>query len=148
MAEQCELAVARMSCASCAGERRPGRDGRRGTSEMLAALYADHGSDLRRFAAGLTGDHGRAEDIVHHIDAAITQWDFAAALHGLHPRHRDLLAARYLRGHSIAEIAAALHLPAGTVKSRLAAARDVLRQRLQAGTGFRAWQETITGGRA
>ena len=207
MAEQCELAAARMSCASSAGERRPGRHGRRGTSEMLAALYADYAGDLRRFAAGLTGDDGRAEAIVQEtllrawrhpgtagghrgdprawlytaarrvaidqhrarqarpaevagvaalagtaapdrIDAAISRWDLAAALDGQHPRHRDLLAARYLRGRSIGEIAAALHLPAGTVKSRLAAARHVLRRRLQTGNGFRARQETITGSRA
>jgi RNA polymerase sigma-70 factor (ECF subfamily) len=32
--------------------------------ELLATLYADHGSALRRFAARLTGDHSRAEDIV------------------------------------------------------------------------------------
>jgi RNA polymerase sigma-70 factor (ECF subfamily) len=31
---------------------------------MLTALYADHGSALRRFAARLSGDHSRAEDIV------------------------------------------------------------------------------------
>jgi RNA polymerase sigma-70 factor, ECF subfamily len=207
MAEHGDLAVAGTSRASRAGERRPGRDARRGSNEMVVALYTDHGSGLRRFAAGLTGDRGRAEDIVQEtmlrawrhpeavdgqrgdpqarlytvtrrvaidqhrarqarpaevaspatlaartapdqIDAAITQWDLAASLDGLPARHRDLLAARYLRGHSIAEIAAALHIPAGTVKSRLAAARGVLRRRLQTGNGFRARQEPVTGGRA
>lgn len=207
MAKQGELAVAGMSGAWRAGERRPGRDARRGNNEMVAALYAEHGSGLRRFAAGLTGDRGRAEDIVQetmlrawrhpetvdgrrgdprawlytvarrvaidqhrarparpaevtglatlaartapdHLNAAITQWDLGAALDSLPARHRDLLAARYLRGHSIAEIAAALHIPAGTVKSRLAAARGVLRRRLQTGNGFRARQEPVTGGRA
>lgn len=32
--------------------------------EMLAALYADHGSALRRFTKRLTGDPGSADDIV------------------------------------------------------------------------------------
>ena len=36
----------------------------RDPGELLATLYADHGSALRRFAARLTGDHSRAEDIV------------------------------------------------------------------------------------
>jgi RNA polymerase sigma-70 factor (ECF subfamily) len=36
----------------------------RDPDEMLTALYADHGSALRRFAVRLSGDHGRAEDIV------------------------------------------------------------------------------------
>ncbi|MBV9094045.1 MAG: sigma-70 family RNA polymerase sigma factor [Streptosporangiaceae bacterium] len=166
-------------------------DGARpGTGEMLATLYADYGSDLRRFAARLTGDHGCAEDIVQEtmlrawrypdkvggrtgaprawlyavahnlaidqhrarrarpaeaaglaavagrtapdqIDAAITQWDLASALAGLRPCERDLLAARYLRDRSIKEIAADLNVPAGTIKSRLSAARDALRRILQ-----------------
>jgi RNA polymerase sigma-70 factor, ECF subfamily len=185
----------------------PSHGGPRGASEMLAALYDDYGSGLRRFAAALTGDHGRAENVVQEtmlrawrhpeaaderrgdprswlytvarrvvidqhrarqarpaevvgvaalagraasdqIDAAITSWDLAAALHSLQPRHRDLLAAHYLRDRSIAEIAATLRVPAGTVRSRLSAARDALRQRLQTGNGFRGRQESITEGRA
>jgi len=161
---------------------------------MLATLYADHSSDLRRFAARLSGDHGRAEDIVQEtmlrawrhpesvdgrtgaplrwlytvarhvaidqhrarqarptepaglkvlasraapdqIDAAITQWDLATALASLRPRDRDLLTARYLRDCSIGQIAADLNIPAGTIKSRLSAARDALRQRLQPRNG-------------
>ena len=167
---------------------------RRGSGEMLATLYADHGSALRRFAARLTGDHSRAEDIVQEtmlrawrhpekvaghtgaprawlytvarhlaidqhrarrarptepagltvlagraapdqIDAAIIQWDLTTALASLRPRDRDLLTARYLRDHSIGQIAADLNIPAGTIKSRLFAARDALRQRLQPGNG-------------
>jgi RNA polymerase sigma-70 factor, ECF subfamily len=165
---------------------------RRGSGEMVATLYADYGSDLRRFAARLTGDHGRAEDIVQEtmlrawrhpekvagrtgapgawlytvarhlaidqhrarqarpaeavaptvlagraapdqIDAAITHWDLTSALAGLRPRDRDLLTARYLRDRSIDDIAADLNVPAGTIKSRLSAARDALRQHLPPG---------------
>lgn len=167
---------------------------RRGSGEMLATLYADYGSDLRRFAARLTCDHGRAEDIVQEtmlrawrhpekvaghtgaplawlytvarhlaidqhrarqarptepagltalasraapdqIDAAITQWDLTTALASLRPRDRDLLTARYLRDRSIGQIAADVGVPAGTIKSRLSAARHALRQRLQPGNG-------------
>ena len=42
----------------------PPHGARCGSGEMLTALYADHGSALRRFAARLSGDHSRAEDIV------------------------------------------------------------------------------------
>jgi RNA polymerase sigma factor (sigma-70 family) len=69
------------------------------------------------------------------IDAAITQWDLTSALAGLRPRDRDLLTARYLRDRSIDDIAADLNVPAGTIKSRLSAARHALRQRLQPGNG-------------
>lgn len=166
----------------------------RDPDDMLTALYADHGSDLRRFAARLSGDHSRAEDIVQEtmlrawrhpervtgytgpplawlytvarhlaidqhrarqarpaepagltvlasraapdqIDAAIAQWDLATALASLRPRDRDLLTARYLRDRSVGQIAADLNIPAGTVKSRLSAARDALRRNLQPGNG-------------
>jgi RNA polymerase sigma-70 factor, ECF subfamily len=162
--------------------------------EMLTALYADHGSALRRFVARLSGDHSRVEDIIQEtmlrawrhpqwvtgctgaprawlytvarhlaidqhrarqarpaepagltvlagraapdeIDAAIAQWDLDAALASLRPRDRDLLTARYLRDRSIDQIAADLNIPAGTVKSRLSAARDALRRKLQSGKG-------------
>lgn len=65
------------------------------------------------------------------IDAAITRWDLDAAMAGLRPRDRCLLTAHYLHGDSITKIAADLGVPAGTVKSRLSAARDALRRRLR-----------------
>jgi RNA polymerase sigma-70 factor (ECF subfamily) len=166
----------------------------RDLDQLLATLYADHGGALRRFAARLSGDHSRAEDIVQEtmlrawrhpervaghtgaplawlytvarhlaidqhrarqarptepadltalasraapdqIDATIAQLDLATALASLRPRDRDLLTARYLRDRSIGQIAADLNIPAGTIKSRLSAARDALRQRLQSGNG-------------
>ena len=181
------LGLARSAAAAAAS---PPRD----LDEMLATLYADHGSALRRFAARLTGDHSRAEDIVQEtmlrawrhpekvggrtgaplawlytvarhlaidqhrarqarptepagltvqagraapdqIDAAIAQWDLATALATLRPRDRDLLIARYLRDRSIGQIAADLDIPAGTIKSRLSAARAALRRNLQPGNG-------------
>ncbi len=65
------------------------------------------------------------------IDAAITGWDLAAAMAGLRAGDRDLLIARYLHDDSMSKIAADLGVPAGTVKSRLSAARDALRRRLR-----------------
>jgi RNA polymerase sigma-70 factor, ECF subfamily len=155
----------------------------------FAALYADHGDALLRYAMHLTrGDVHSAEDVVQEtmlracqrpgpvagqpvrawlftvarhwaidqhrarqarpaevagmaelaaraapdqIDAAITRWDLAAAMAGLRPRDRRLLTARYLHDDSITKIATDLGVPAGTVKSRLSAARDALRRRLR-----------------
>jgi RNA polymerase sigma-70 factor (ECF subfamily) len=51
----------------------------------------------------------------------------AAAVAALSPRLRDVVGCRYLLGLSEVETAAALGLPAGTVKSRLARALDRLR---------------------
>ncbi|MFH1744126.1 MAG: RNA polymerase sigma factor [bacterium] len=44
---------------------------------------------------------------------------------------REVVILREYEGHSYAEIAALLGCPAGTVKSRLAAARETLRKRLE-----------------
>jgi len=158
----------------------------------LAALHADHGGALLRYAMHLTGgDLHSAEDVVQEtmlracqrpgsmtgrpvrawlftvarhwaidqhrarqarpaavaglaeltakaapdqIDPAITRWDLAAAMAGLRPADRRLLTAHYLHDDSITKIATDLGVPAGTVKSRLSAARDALRQRLRSET--------------
>ncbi len=174
-----------------------------GADDMLAALYADHGSELRRFAERLTGDPSSAEDIVQEtmlrawrhpdkvgdrtraprawlytvarrlvidqyrarqarpaeaaglivlaglrspeqIDTAITKWDLARALAGLRTRDRNLLTAHYLRDRSIEDIAADLDVPAGTVKSRLSAARSALRRCLSPETALLAGEKPAT----
>ena len=53
---------------------------RRGGNEMLATIYADHGSNLRRFTAGLTGDHGRAEDVIQ--ETMLRAWRHPEAVDG------------------------------------------------------------------
>lgn len=54
-----------------------------------------------------------------------------AAMRDLSPTHRAALALHYLDGMNIAEIAAALGVPPGTVKSRLHHAREKLRAILE-----------------
>lgn len=57
---------------------------------------------------------------------------------GAKAQHRDVLRAYYLHGQDYAQAAKALEMPIGTVKSRLARARDAL------GSGesaLRAWRE-------
>lgn len=53
------------------------------------------------------------------------------ALRRLEPERRALMAMYYLEGLTVGEIATALDIPAGTVKSRLAAARGRLRAALE-----------------
>jgi hypothetical protein len=52
--------------------------------------------------------------------------DLHRALGRLAPRHREVLVLRYVAELSVAEVAAQLRLPAGTVKSRLSRARRAL----------------------
>jgi RNA polymerase sigma-70 factor, ECF subfamily len=51
-------------------------------------------------------------------DRALESWAVADALRSLRPDHRAVLLETYYRGHSVAEAASALGVPAGTVKSR------------------------------
>lgn len=63
-------------------------------------------------------------------DAALRQRELAAALAELRPRDREILLLRAWAELSDAEIAAALSLPLGTVKSRLHHTREHLKNRL------------------
>jgi RNA polymerase sigma-70 factor, ECF subfamily len=49
----------------------------------------------------------------------LDRWLIAEALGALSPDHRAVIAAAYYEGRSVAEIAEALRIPEGTVKSRL-----------------------------
>lgn len=51
-------------------------------------------------------------------DRALESWAVADALQTLRPDHRSVLIETYYRGKSVAEAAAVLGIPAGTVKSR------------------------------
>ena len=52
------------------------------------------------------------------LDRAVEAWQMAAALSRLTPEHREVLVSAHWLGRSVAETAAALGIPAGTVKSR------------------------------
>jgi RNA polymerase sigma-70 factor (ECF subfamily) len=55
------------------------------------------------------------------------------AMHGLSPEHRAVVVARYFWGLSLAETAAVLEVPLGTVQSRLSRASAALRAAVDAG---------------
>jgi RNA polymerase sigma-70 factor (ECF subfamily) len=61
------------------------------------------------------------------IDQALQSWTVADALATLRPEHRSVLLETFYRGRSVAEAAAALGIPAGTVKSRTFYALKALR---------------------
>jgi RNA polymerase sigma-70 factor (ECF subfamily) len=60
-------------------------------------------------------------------EAAVDRQVVLAALRRLTPEHRDVLVECYFRGSTIAEAAASLGVPAGTVKSRTHYALRALR---------------------
>lgn len=73
----------------------------------------------RRARPAETGDAAiallPAED---EADRALESWAVADALSALRPEHRQVLVETYYRGRSVAEAAAVLGIPSGTVKSR------------------------------
>jgi RNA polymerase sigma-70 factor (ECF subfamily) len=52
------------------------------------------------------------------IDARLDRLVISDAMHSLSPEHRAVIVETYYRGRSVAEAAAVLGVPAGTVKSR------------------------------
>jgi RNA polymerase sigma-70 factor, ECF subfamily len=64
-------------------------------------------------------------------DRTLESWAVAEALASLRPDHRRVLVETYYRGCSVAEAAATLGIPAGTVKSRTFYALKALKLALQ-----------------
>ena len=98
--------------------RRHRRDERRG----LRAL-SRHGVSRDGGAADLDAVHGR-------LDAAACEHVLEAALRGLSERLRQPLLLHVWGELTYAEVAVALDVPIGTVRSRIARARDELRSAL------------------
>ena len=65
------------------------------------------------------------------IDRAVESWQMAAALQRLSPHHREVLVQAHWMGRSVAETAAYLGVPPGTVKSRTYYAIRALRLLLE-----------------
>jgi len=78
------------------------------------------------------GDPGLPDlpDPTNAIDQAITALDVRAALAILTPAHRQVITELYFHSHSVAETAAIIGIPPGTVKSRAHYATRQLRQAL------------------
>jgi RNA polymerase sigma-70 factor (ECF subfamily) len=78
-----------------------------------------------------SGDDLEAVALPDGIDAALDAVLVADALAALTDAHRTVLVECYYRGRTAAEVAAELHLPPGTVRSRLHYALRALRLALQ-----------------
>ena len=70
---------------------------------------------------------------ISEIDRAVEAWTVAEALSSLSSDHRAVLVETFFRGRSVAEAAAALGIPEGTVKSRSFHAVRALRRTLVEG---------------
>lgn len=68
---------------------------------------------------------------VDEIEQALDRWLIADALATLSPDHRAVLVETYYRGRSVADAAATLGVPSGTVKSRTFYALRALRLALE-----------------
>jgi RNA polymerase sigma-70 factor (ECF subfamily) len=64
-------------------------------------------------------------------DRLLQAWVVAEALERLSPEHREVVLECYYRGHSVAQAAARLGVPEGTVKSRTHYALRALRLALE-----------------
>lgn len=82
-------------------------------------------------AAAADAGHDASSELEHQIDVA-------SAIQGLSPMHRAAVHLFYREDLSVEEIASVLGIPAGTVKSRLHHAREVLRRQL-GGAASRAY---------
>ncbi|MFN0023802.1 MAG: RNA polymerase sigma factor [Parvularculaceae bacterium] len=90
---------------------------------------------LRATRAAFAADPSARAATIETPDASVTAARLNRALAGLPPDQRAAIALFYLEDMSIAEIAAALDVPAGTVKTRLMAARDKLKVALGSDEG-------------
>jgi RNA polymerase sigma-70 factor (ECF subfamily) len=83
-----------------------------------------------KLAAGGSGDGVEAGDA---IDAVLVAWQVEAALASLPDDQRRALVEVHWRGRPYAEVAAALGVPEGTVKSRVYYGLRAMRAALEAG---------------
>lgn len=86
---------------------------------------AEHARCERMGGQGVEVERGAASTHVMDDDDAVRE--LREAMRTLSPEHRATLALHYLDGMSTAQIALAMGVPAGTVKSRLHHARERLR---------------------
>jgi RNA polymerase sigma-70 factor (ECF subfamily) len=70
-------------------------------------------------------------DSTDDLDRVLEAWEIAEALGGLRAEHRAVLLEVYYRGRSVAEAAEVLHVPTGTVKSRVFYALRAMRLQLE-----------------
>jgi RNA polymerase sigma factor (sigma-70 family) len=100
---------------------------------LFATIGVTSGGCFRAYArTGVDPVSADDSDALDRVEPQARRRDLAAALAELRPRDREILLLHAWAELSDAEIAAALSLPIGTVKSRLHRTRERLRNRLGA----------------
>lgn len=94
---------------------------------IVTRRAADHIRNRRRQRALDAAVAAGPAEVAELNDAAASAGALQKAMASLPPDQRAAIALFYLEDLSVAEIAAALCIPAGTVKTRLMAARDKLK---------------------
>ncbi|MFN3960674.1 MAG: RNA polymerase sigma factor [Parvularculaceae bacterium] len=94
---------------------------------IVTRRAADHIRTRRRQRALDAALVAEPTEVAELSDAAASAGALQKAMAALPPDQRAAIALFYLEDLSVAEIAAALCIPAGTVKTRLMAARDKLK---------------------
>lgn len=94
--------------------------------EIQAIPVSTDGDDLDAWDAGPPPDH------VTESDAAVERETMRRAFGRLLPKERAVLVLHHVDGRPVAEVAQALGIPTGTVKSRLHAARRALQAAMEA----------------
>lgn len=87
----------------------------------------------RRLGAAYAAEQAVDENSVSPVEAGADAPVLNAAIAALPPDQRAAIALFYIEDFSVAEIAAAMGVPAGTVKTRLMHARRKLRAALEGG---------------
>ncbi len=87
----------------------------------------------RRVDAAFAAEPKYEADAVSQLEIAADSAPLSQAMRGLPAEQRAAVALFYIEDFSVAEIAAALNIPAGTVKTRLMHARRKLRAALEGG---------------
>jgi RNA polymerase sigma-70 factor (ECF subfamily) len=99
---------------------------------IVTRRAADFVRKRRRERAGLAAFAAEQDDVAHPAESSAEGPAIARAVAGLPDEQRAAIALFYLEDMTVAEIAAALDVPAGTVKTRLMAAREKLKLALGA----------------
>ena len=119
--------------------RHPLPDGATRDAERAWLLTVARNVAIDGFRAGRSRPLEVGGDALEHLtlasgdealDRVVERWTVAEALNSLSPEHRAVLVETYFRGRSVAETAAALGIPEGTVKSRAFHAIRQLRDQL------------------
>lgn len=107
-------------------------------------LLRREGGERRPLSLDLLPERGEGADPAEEAAKADQLAELRQAIAGLDEEHRLAVMLHYYSGLSVGEVAAVLEIPAGTVKSRLFAARRKLAAALSSGDGQAALRKELS----